>query len=654
MSRYLFMDFETKSDVDIGKCGAFRYFESEEFAPLLLAYGFDREPLTLVDFARGETWPEEFLAALDDPNVTLVAHNNAFERGVIEHELHYSPDERWIDTMHLFSQCGLPLSLDGACRAMGMDEDQGKMREGKALIRYFCVPCRPTKVNGGRTWNLPEHAPEKWETFCRYCLQDVEAMRTGFYRLEKWMPRPEELAFHALDSRINERGVRIDRRLAVMAVSMDEKNKQELTEKAIALTGMENPNSTAQVKEWLLDQEGKEFPSLNKRVIADVIASLETDKAREFMDIRTELSKSSVKKYTAMLRSMCADDHVRGCFAFYGASRTGRFAGRLVQFQNLSKNYMEDLDACRGLVRDGHYTTVKALYDGVADVLSQLVRTAIIPEDGHKILVSDFSAIEARVIAWIAGEEWRLKVFEEGGDIYCASASQMFKVPVVKHGVNGHLRQKGKVAELALGYGGGINALKAFGADKMGMTDEEMQETVDLWRESSPKICALWKSLERAAIKATVRGGTATDTLAGIRFDFENGILWMTLPSGRRIAYWGAKYEESKHHPDRKSLTYWGQDQQTKKWVRLETWGGKLTENLVQATARDCLRDAMFALDAAGFDIRAHVHDEVIVTEPIDGRSVDEMSEIMGRPLPWAPGLPLRADGYEGAYYFKD
>jgi DNA polymerase len=653
-AKYLFLDFETRSDIDIGKCGAFRYMESPEFRPLLLAWGFDHEPLKLVDFACGDTWPEEFLAALDDPDVTLVAHNNAFERGVIAHELHYSPDERWIDTMHLFAQCGLPLSLDGAGKAMGLSEEEGKMKEGKALIRYFCQPCKPTKTNGGRTWNLPEHAPDKWETFRAYCLQDVETMRTMFYRTIQWLPRPEEMRFHALDARINERGVRIDRQLAKMAVAMDLKNKEELTAQAIAITGLDNPKSVSQIKSWLYDQEGKEFPSLNKKVIAEVVSQLQTDEAKRFMAIRSELAKSSVAKYDAMLRSMCADDHVRGCFQFYGANRTGRFAGRLVQFQNLSKNKMDGLDDCRSLVRDGHYSAVKVLYDGVSDVLSQLVRTAIIPEEGHQILVSDFSAIEAHVISWIAKEEWRLDVFRNGGDIYCASASQMFKVPVVKHGINGELRQKGKVAELALGYGGGVNALKAFGADKMGMTDEEMQETVDLWRESSPKICALWKSLEKAAIRATAKRGTNTDELAGIRFDYEQGILWMTLPSGRRIAYWGAQYAESRMHPGRKTLSYMGVNQQTKKWERVETWGGKLTENLVQATARDCLRDAMFALDEAGYDIRAHVHDEVIVTEPLDGRTVKEMSELMGRHLPWAPGLPLRADGYATPYYIKD
>ena len=656
--RFLGIDFETYSETDIAKCGSYKYMEDSNFQVLLTAYVYDDEEPTVVDHTDTEQrLPDSFFRDLTDPAVTKTAWNAAFERNVIRTVWGIeSPPEQWLDTMILAGQCGLPMNLAGASDAMGLGDDEAKMKEGKALIKYFCLPCKPTKVNGQRTRNMPWDAPEKWATFMRYNGMDVVAERAVRKRLMQWRPRPEEHRFWCLDARINEKGVRIDRRLAQMAVAMDLKNKEELTAQAIAISGLENPKSVSQIKQWLFDQEGKEFPSLNKKVIADVVANLQTDEAKKFMAIRSELAKSSVAKYDAMLRSMGADDHVRGCFAFYGANRTGRFAGRLVQFQNLSKNYMDGLDDARELVRDGHYTAVKTLYNGVSDVLSQLVRTAIIPEDGEKILVSDFSAIEARVIAWIAGEDWRLDVFRSGGDIYCASASQMFKVPVVKHGENGHLRQKGKVAELALGYGGGVNALKAFGADKMGMTDEEMQETVDLWRESSPKICALWKSLEKAAIRAVARRGTTTDTLAGIRFDYEQGVLWMTLPSGRRIAYWGAKYEESRFgkNTGRKVLSYMGVDQKTKKWCRIETWGGKLTENLVQATARDCLRDAMFALDEAGFDIRAHVHDEVIITEPLDGRTWEDVAEIMGRDLPWAQGLPLNAAGYDGAYYFKD
>jgi len=655
MNRLLFMDFETFSPTDIGSCGSFRYMEDPDFEPLLLAWGFDDDPIQLVDFTAGETWPEVFRAVLHDPCVTKIAHNAAFERGVIHTSLREYPEpEQWLDTMHLTAQCGLPMSLDAAGKALGLPEDQAKMKEGKALIRYFCIPCKPTKANGMRERNFPEHAPDKWQVFKDYCVRDVETERTIFRMLETWTPNKEERRFWVLDARINEKGVRIDRRLALNAVHMDNRYKEELTEKAVALTGLENPKSVSQIKTWLFDQEGKEFPSLNKKVIADVVSQLQSSEAKEFMALRSELSKSSTAKYTAMLRSMCRDDHCKGCFLFYGANRTGRFAGRLVQFQNMSKNHAEDLDGMRDLVRNGHYTALKALYDGVADPLSQLVRTAIIPEEGQKLLISDFSAIEARVTAWFAGETWRLEAFREGKDIYCESASQMFHVPVVKHGVNGDLRQKGKIAELALGYGGGVNALKAFGADKMGMSDEEMQETVDLWRASSPRITALWRALEKAAIRCIARRTSTVSEIGGVRFDMENGILWMALPSGRRLAYFGARYEESRFHPDRKCLSYMGVEQQSRKWTRIETWGGKLTENLVQATARDCLREAMFALDDTGFDIRAHVHDEVIVTEPLNGRSVDEMSRLMGQEIRWAPGLPLRADGYEGSYYFKD
>lgn len=964
MSKVLSLDFETFSATDIGACGSYKYMEDPEFEILLMSYAYDDDEVTVIDLTAGEKVPLTVMFDLTNPAVTKAAWNCAFERNAILTQWGvYCPPEQWEDSMILAGQCGLPMSLAGASEALGLGEDQAKMKEGKALIRYFCQPCKPTKTNGMRTRNLPEHAPEKWETFKKYNGQDVVAERAIRKMLSRWAPTEREHDFWCLDARINERGVRIDRKLAVNAVAMDEKYKAELTERAIAITGLENPKSVTQVKNWLADQEGKSFPSLNKKVVAEVVSELQTDEAKEFMSIRTELSKSSTAKYAAMLRSICRDDHVRGCFQFYGANKTGRFVSRLVQFQNMSKNEMPDLADCRELVRDGHYTAVKALYGGVAKPLSELVRTAIIPEEGHKILVADFSAIEARVIAWLAGEQWRLDVFNSGGDIYCMSASQMFKVPVVKHGENGHLRQKGKVAELACiaegqpvltdrglvpiesvtrdmkvwdgedwvshegvvcngyrevitydgltatedhvvwvegqsrpipfgdaasrgarllrtgagqrplrmaddhvpgekihsrvapplrpdtlrklwkgildkfreftareverlpallaakkntvvavetpvcgegpvrepkqpgvqklrgpgntvrlskrnlrrnisfrdfwgagqshadrparykrklcagesevlytggkpseqkehspfgvqagnvavcgndcaayagvrydpegdhcfrrdsgvrekkelennrktvavydirnagghhrytvsdvlvhncGYGGGVNALKAFGADKMGMTEEEMQETVDLWRDSSPKICQLWKTIEKAACRCVLSKAPTKDSLAGIRFDYENGVLWMTLPSGRRLAYWGAQYTESRFHPGRRVLSYMGVDQQTKKWNRIETWGGKLVENLVQATARDCLRESMFSLDAEGYDIRAHVHDEVIVTEPIGGRSVEQMAEVMGRAIDWAPGLPLRADGYETPFYMKD
>lgn len=655
MQRTLSIDLETYSEIDIAKCGSFRYIDDESFEILLLGYAFDDEPVTVIDLTADEEVPADFLAALYDPEVTKTAWNCAFERfGLWKHFGRYCPPEQWSDTMILSAVCGLPLGLGDAGKALRLEADEAKDREGKALIRYFCSPCRPTKVNGGRTRNLPQHDTDKWELFIEYNRQDVVAERTIRKRLLRWEPDSLEHRFWCLDARINEQGMRVDRELVHNAIAMDARYKAELTKQAVAISGLENPNSVAQIKQWLLEQEGIEVPSLNKKVVAEVVSQLNGERAKQFMALRARLAKSSTKKYEAMERSACADAHIKGCFQFYGANRTGRFAGRLVQLQNLPQNHMEDLAVARSLVRDNDYETVRLLYDSVSDTLSELIRTALIPEPGHRFIVADFSAIEARVIAWIAGEQWRLDVFRNGGDIYCASASQMFHVPVVKHGENGHLRQKGKIAELALGYGGGANALKAFGADKMGMTEEEMVNTVDLWREASPRVCALWRALERAAIRCVVHKTPQVSAIGGIRFEMECGILWMTLPSGRRIAYYGAEYGPSRFHRDRRALSYMGVDQKTKRWGRVETWGGKLAENVTQATARDCLRDTMLALEDAGYDIRAHVHDEVIISEPRDGRTVEDVSAIMGRELPWAPGLPLRGDGYACDFYMKD
>ncbi len=655
MGRTLSIDLETYSEIDIAKCGSFRYIDDESFEILLLGYAFDDEPVTVIDLTADEEVPADFLAALYDPEVTKTAWNCAFERfGLWKHFGRYCPPEQWSDTMILSAVCGLPLGLGEAGKALRLEADEAKDREGKALIRYFCSPCRPTKVNGGRTRNLPQHDTDKWALFIEYNRQDVVAERTIRKRLLRWEPDSLEHRFWCLDARINEQGMRVDRELVHNAIAMDARYKAELTKQAVAISGLENPNSVAQIKQWLLEQEGIEVPSLNKKVVAEVVSQLNGERAKQFMALRARLAKSSTKKYEAMERSACSDAHIKGCFQFYGANRTGRFAGRLVQLQNLPQNHMEDLAVARSLVRDNDYETVRLLYDSVSDTLSELIRTALIPEPGHRFIVADFSAIEARVIAWIAGEQWRLDVFRNGGDIYCASASQMFHVPVVKHGENGHLRQKGKIAELALGYGGGANALKAFGADKMGMTEEEMVNTVDLWREASPRVCALWRALERAAIRCVVHKTPQVSAIGGIRFEMECGILWMTLPSGRRIAYYGAEYGPSRFHRDRRALSYMGVDQKTKRWGRVETWGGKLAENVTQATARDCLRDTMLALEDAGYDIRAHVHDEVIISEPQDGRTVEDVSAIMGRELPWASGLPLRGDGYACDFYMKD
>lgn len=654
--RTLGIDIETYSEADIAKCGSFRYIDDPSFEILLFAYSFDGMPSVDIDLTiKGTQIPPDVMEAMFSPEFIKTGWNNAFERYALrKHTGRYLPPEQWEDTMVLAAQCGLPLSLAGACEALNMGEDKGKMKEGKALIQYFCCPCKPTKKNGMRTRNLPEHNPEKWQTFRAYCRRDVDSEGDIRKTLLRYRPNPTEHKLWCLDAKINEKGIRCDITLAEAAICMDEENKARLIEEAVALTGMENPNSVAQIKDWLQEQEGVEVASLNKKAVADVMAQLTQDNTRRFMDLRKEIAKSSVSKYNAMTRSAGPDSHVRGCFQFYGANRTGRWAGRLVQLQNLPQNHIPDLELARSLVRSSDAEAVDLLYDSISDTLSQLIRTAFIPEEGHRFIVSDFSAIEARVIAWFADEKWRLEVFENGGDIYCQSASQMFKVPVEKHGQNAHLRQKGKVAELACGYGGGVNALVAFGADKMGMTDEEMAETVAMWRDASPKICQLWKSIENAAIKAITRKTSSVSSLGNVRFDYENGILWMNLPSGRRIAYWDCQYAPSKWKRGQKAISYMGVDQKTKKWSRVETWGGKLVENLVQATARDCLRDKMLALDEAGFDIRMHVHDEIVVTEPVDGKTLEQMNAIMNAPLPWAPGLPLRGDGYYCSFYQKD
>ena len=575
----LSIDIETYSPVPIADCGSFRYIADPEFQILLFGYAFGEDEPTVIDLLSGEEIPEDVVEAIYSPDYIKTGYNNAFERFALwRHFGRYCPPEQWEDTMVLAAVCGLPLGLGAVCAALGLGEDKAKDKAGKALIKYFCCPCKPTKVNGGRTRNYPEHAPEKWAEFIEYNRQDVVAERHIRNMLLRWKPDATEHKFWCLDARINEKGIRVDTTLVQRALEFDARYKEELTEKAVALSGLENPKSVSQIKDWLYRQEGLEVASLNKKAVADVVAQLSTDRAREFMSVRAELSKTSTSKYEAMRRSACPDEHIKGCFQFYGANRTGRFAGRLVQLQNLPQNHMEDLATARALVRANEYETVKTLYGSVSNTLSELIRTALIPEPGCRFIVCDYSAIEARVIAWLAEENWRLNVFRNGGDIYCASASQMFKVPVEKHGINGHLRQKGKIAELALGYGGGVNALIAFGADKMGMTNEEMVETVDLWRASSPRICALWRSLENAALKCITRQTSALSTIGNIRFNWEKGIMWMTLPSGRRIAYYDAKYEQSKWKNGR-AISYMGVDQQTKKWARVETWGGKLVEN---------------------------------------------------------------------------
>ena len=650
------IDLETKSAAPIKDCGSFRYIDDPSFGIMLFGFSVDGHPAEVIDLTGGQQIPKDIRDAIHHKDVLKTGWNNTFERYALwKHTGLYLPPEQWEDTMILAANCGLPLKLETCCEALNMGEDKAKMRIGSALIREFCCPQkRPLKKWNYAEWITPDMDPENWDLFKQYCARDVDVEGDIRKLLLKWRPDETEHRFWCLDARINEKGMKSDLVFVNHALEMDAKYKAELTDAAVAVTGLDNPNSVSQVKEWLQQQEDMEVPSLNKKAVADIVSQLRTEEAKEFMAIRAELSKTSTKKYNAFVRCANPDDgHVRGCFQFFGG-HTGRFAGRLVQLQNLPQNHMEDLAEARELVRSGDYDTFKMIYPAVTPTLSELIRTALVAEDGCRFVVADFSAIEARVSAWFAGEEWRLKVFREGGDIYCASASQMFKVPVVKNGINGELRQKGKVAELALGYGGGVNALKAFGADKMGMSNEEMAQTVDQWRAASPNIVEIWSSLDRAMKRCIVHRATTVDKVAGVRFRWDSGIVWMRLPSGREMAYYHPEYGESRYTPGKMTISYMGVDQKTRKWSRIETWGGRIFENLVQATSRDCLRDTMMRLDAAGWDIRGHVHDEVICSEPIGGKTVDAMCAIFAQPLDWAPGLPLTGAGYETPFYMKD
>ena len=648
-SSELYIDIETYSETDIRLAGLYPYVEDPSFEVLLIAYAWNDEPVRLLDLAGGDYDPWEAKKLgwyLTDPAVVKIAHNNPFERTALGKWVSaYLPPEEWDDTMIRAAYNGLPMSLDEAGAALNIERK--KLKSGTALINYFCKPCVPTKSNGGRTRNRPEHAPDKWQTFKEYCVRDVDAMRQIRKRLKGLPVMPEwEREIWCLDARINERGVLIDRQLAQAAVTMDGKFRAECAKELVALTRLENPNSLAQLKAWL-NRVGTDVKSLNKATVTELRQSGLSRSIDRALELRQLLGKTSVKKYQAMLDSVCEDGRIRGITQYYG-TRTGRWAGRKVQLQNLPQNHLEDIADVREIVRAGDLEGLELLYDSVPDTLSQLIRTAFIAKPGHTLLVADYSAIEARVIAYLAGEEWRQEVFANGGDIYCASASRMFKVPVEKHGVNAHLRQKGKIAELALGYGGGINALKAFGADKMGLTDSEMEEIVSSWREASPRICKFWRNVEQAAKTALNNPGTAIGLNKGaIRFQRDSDALRCALPSGRTLTYWGAGFDEDG------SIVFMGQNQVTRKWERIGTWGGKLVENIVQAFARDCLATAMLRLDKAGYQIVFHVHDEIICEMP-EGSRWEEMAEIMGQPIDWAPGLLLRAEGYSTPFYLKD
>ena len=641
--RTLSIDIETYSDVDLSKCGVYKYASSPAFEVLLFGYAADGGDVHVVDLACGEQIPEEAISALSDTSVTKWTFNAMLERVCLSNFLgEWLEPEGWRCTMVWSATLGLPLSLESAGAALGLEKQ--KLTEGKDLIRYFCVPCRPTKANGGRTRNRPEHAPEKWERFKAYNLRDVETEMQIQKRLSNF-PVPDAIweEYH-LDQEINDRGIGVDMELVRQAIAIDTRSRERLTAAMRELTELENPNSAQQMKQWLADH-GLETDTLGKKAVAELVKTA-PEPLREVLSLRQQLAKSSVKKYTAMENAVCADSRAHGMFQFYGANRTGRFSGRLIQLQNLPQNHMGDLAEARALVRSGNYEALSVLYEDIPDTLSQLIRTAYVPQDGRKFIVADFSAIEARVIAWFAGERWRLKVFEDGGDIYCASASQMFHVPVEKHGVNGHLRQKGKIAELALGYGGSVGALKSMGALEMGLAEEELQPLVDAWRGSNPMITQFWWDVDRA-VKDCIRQRIPTET-HGLRFDYRSAMLFINLPSGRRLAYVKPRIGENQFGGE--SVTYMGVSG-TKKWERLESYGPKFVENIVQGTARDILCYAMQTLKNCS--IVAHVHDEIII-EADRRMSVAAVCEQMGRTPPWAKGLKLRADGYECEFYQKD
>lgn len=643
----LSIDIETYSDQPLPKTGVYRYVESPVFELLLFSYSVDGAPVQLVDLACGEKIPEEIIAALTDDSVLKWAFNATFERICLSRYLglptgEYLEPDSWRCSMVWAATMGLPLSLEGVGAVLGLEKQ--KLTEGKDLIKYFCQPCAPTKTNGQRTRNLPAHAPEKWLAFRKYNIRDVETEMAIQTRLAKY-PVPESIweEYH-IDQEINDRGVALDMELVKQAILLDARSRSELTQAMKELTSLENPNSVQQMKLWLADN-GLETDTLGKKAVAEMLKSA-TPEMRRVLTLRQQLAKSSVKKYQAMETAVCSDGRARGMFQFYGASRTGRWAGRIIQMQNLPQNHLSNLADARGLVRDGDFDAVEMFFDDVPDTLSQLIRTAFVPREGDKLIVADFSAIEARVIAWLAGEDWRQKVFADGKDIYCASASQMFGVPVEKHGINSHLRQKGKIAELALGYGGSVGALKAMGALEMGLQEDELQPLVQAWRDANPRIVQFWWAVDEAVKNAVIfKERTRTH---GITFECRSGMLFITLPSGRKLAYVKPKIGTNKFGGD--CVTYEGTGS-TKKWERLDSYGPKFVENIVQATARDILCYAMKTLRCCS--IVMHIHDEVVI-EADPRMSMEAVCDQMGRTPPWAKGLQLRADGYETEFYRKD
>ena len=643
----LSIDIESFSSINLGKCGVYKYSESDDFEVLLFAYSVDGGTVKVVDLARGEIIPSEILSALTDESVEKWAFNAAFERICLSRFLglpqgQYLKPDSWHCTMIWAATLGLPLSLEGVGAVLGLDKQ--KLSEGKNLIRYFCVPCNPTKANGGRVRNLPMHDISKWDLFKSYNVRDVDVELSIQNKLSKFPVNDEIWNEYHQDQEINDRGIGLDMTLVNSAIAIDKTSKEQVSNRLREITGLENPNSVLQLRDWLRGK-GLEVDSLDKKSVNELMKTCPKELIEVF-ELRQQLAKSSVKKYQAMQNAVCLDSRAHGMFMFYGANRTGRFAGRLIQLQNLPQNHIPDLAEARGLVRMDNYEMLDILYGNVPNVLSELIRTAFVPQNGMKFIVSDFSAIEARVIAWLAREKWRQEVFKNGGDIYCASASQMFGVPVEKHGVNGHLRQKGKIAELALGYGGSVGALKAMGALEMGLEEEELKPLVNAWRMSNPNITQFWWDVDRAA-KQCVKENKSQET-HGIEFHCLSGMLFIVLPFGRRLAYVKPRIGENQFGGE--CVTYEGVGG-TKKWERLESYGPKFVENIVQAISRDILMYSMKMLST--YRIVAHVHDEVII-EADPQISVTEVCKQMSQVPPWAKGLLLDADGYECDFYQKD
>lgn len=642
----LAIDIETFSDVDLVKSGVYAYTASPHFEILLFAYAFDDDSMQIIDIASGEKLPAKIIKALTDENVIKTAFNAQFERTCLSKHLNKRlKANSWQCTAVQAATLGLPLSLDGVAQVLGLNEQ--KMKEGKDLIRYFSIPCKPTKVNGGRTRNLSYHSVEKWNEFKNYCKRDVEVERAIRRKLSNYYISENEQRNYILDQEINDRGVAVDLTLVSKAMECDRLHKDDTYAMAQKLTGLDNPNSVAQLKQWLLEN-GVEVDSLSKKTVTN-LAKESDGEIERLLNLRLQLAKTSVKKYEAIERAVCPDGRVRGLLQFYGANRTGRWAGRLVQVQNLPQNHIKDLTLARNLVRSGEFNTLELLFDSVPHVLSELIRTAFIPKPNHRFIVADFSAIEARVIAWLAGEKWRMDVFATHGKIYEASASQMFKVPIEEITKTSPLRQKGKISELALGYGGGVGALTSMGALEMGISEDELQGLVTSWRLANPNITKLWWDIDKTAVKVVKE--KTTEVVGRIKIHYESGIMFVTLPSGRKLSYIKPRIEPNRFERD--AVTYEGVGT-AKKWERIETYGPKLVENIVQAISRDLLSEAMQNISEKGYDIVMHVHDEVIIEAPMDFGSLKEVCDVMAIAPLWAKGLPLRADGYECDYYRKD